>query len=144
MHVTKRPHTEELELNMTPMIDIVFQLLIFFLVVTELATYDRIEHLTLPLASEATPEEMMHNRLIISVDTFNRIFVMGRERSIEEVEAILRVEKRLLGAGEKRTTQPILIQADRYAQWQIVQDILEKAAPLGFYKFSFSAKREAT
>ena len=143
MHVTKRFHVEELELNMTPMIDIVFQLIIFFLVVSEFASYDRIDHLTLPIASQAMSEQILPTRLIISVDTFNRIFIAGNQRTMKDVERLLKAEKRMQGAGRGRTKQPVLIQADRHARWEVVQDIIEKANELKFWRLSFSAKREA-
>jgi len=142
MHVTKRFHVEELELNMPPMIDIVFQLIIFFLVVSEFASYDRIEHLTLPIANQAKAEDFLPERLVISVDTFNRIFIAGSQRTMKDVERLLKAEKRIQGAGRGRTKQPVLIQADRHARWEVVQDIIEKANELKFWRLSFSAKRE--
>ena len=143
MHVTKRFHTEELELNMTPMIDIVFQLIIFFLVVSEIASYDRIENLTLPTADQAKAEEKIPERLIISINTFNHIYISGRRRTMEDVERFLRVEKKLRGEGRARTKQPILIQGDRNAKWEVVQDIIETANKLKFWRISFSARKEA-
>ena len=142
MRVTKRFHIEELELNMTPMIDIVFLLIIFFLVVSEIASYDRIENLTLPVASEALSELQLRDRLIISVDTFNRIFIGGRERTMAEVGRLLRAEKDVRGEGKSKTKQPVLIQADHNAKWETVQKIIEKANELKFWRLSFSAKRE--
>ena len=138
MHVTKRFHPEELELNMTPMIDIVFQLIIFFLVVSEIASNDRIENLVLPAASQAKAEEALPGRLIISVDTSNQIYIAGQPVNMAQVESHLRAEKSL----RRRTDQPVLIQADRYAKWEVVQDIIEKASQLKFWKLSFGAKKE--
>ena len=144
MRVTKRFHVEELELNMTPMIDIVFLLIIFFLVVSEIASYDRIENLTLPVASEAVSEHKLPDRLIISIDTFNQIFVGGRKRTLAEVGRLLKAERDVRKVrGEDKTTQPVLIQADHNAKWETVQKVIEKANEFRFWRLSFSAKREA-
>ena len=143
MHVTKRFHAEELDMNITPMIDVVFQLLIFFLVVSEIASRDHIEDLTLPVASEAREEEAMPDRLVISVSRKageDRIWIAGRMRTINEVENYLRVEKQFRGSGTGETKQPVLIQADRHARWQTIQDIMEKAAKLQFWRLSFGVK----
>ena len=146
MRVTKRFHVEDLELNMTPMIDIVFLLIIFFLVVSEIASYDRIENLTLPVASEAMSEHKFPDRLIISVDTYNRIFIGGRERTMTEVGRLLKAEREIRrknGGGEGKTKQPVLIQADHNAKWEVVRSIIEKANEFKFWRLSFSAKRKA-
>ena len=141
MHVTKRFHSEELELNMTPMIDIVFQLIIFFLVVSEIASYDRVENLTLPTASEVKPEPPMPDRLVISVNRDNQIIIDRRVLNIDGVEGYLRVEKKR-GGTDDAVRRPVLIQGDKYCEWRIVQDIMERAAPLGFKRLSFSARKE--
>jgi biopolymer transport protein ExbD len=140
MHVTKRFHTEDMELNMTPMIDVVFQLLIFFLVVSEIASYDRVENLTLPNASEAIEEQVLPDRLIISIDNKNQIWIARGKRSMRDVERYLNIEKKLRGAGKRKSDQPVLIQADRNARWEVIQDIIETANKLKFWHLSFSVK----
>lgn len=142
MKVTRRFQVEELELNMTPMIDVTFQLLIFFMVCTELATYDRVEDLHLPVADQAKPETIRPDRLIISVDRKNQIWIRGRVCTLARVERELEVEKRARGFGTGRTKQPILIQADRNARWQVIQDIIEKANEQKFWQLSFGARNE--
>jgi len=144
MRVTKRFHTEELDLNMTPMIDIVFQLIIFFLVVSEIISSDRIENLTLPIADEAKPEPKLPERLVISVNSFNQIIIAGRVRTMDDVERLLKLKKRESDARPSgRTKQPVLIQADRHAKWAVVQDIIEAANRLKFWRLSFATKKEA-
>jgi biopolymer transport protein ExbD len=140
MHVTKRFQSEEMDMNMTPMIDVVFQLLIFFLVVSEIATYDRIEDLTLPHARAAITEKVLPDRLIISVDTHNQIWIAGRVQSLDEVKRYLSIEKSIHGTGPGKTGQPVLIQADKHADWRVVQDILERANELKFWRLSFAVK----
>jgi biopolymer transport protein ExbD len=120
------------------MIDVVFQLLIFFLVCTEIATYDRIEDLTLPDASAAIEERVMPTRLIISVNRKNQVMILGRVRTMDEVAGYLRIEKRQYSLEGEKTKQPVLIQADRQAHWQVVQDIIEKASELKFWRLSFA------
>ncbi len=142
MRVTKKFQVEEMEMNMTPMIDVVFQLLIFFLVVSEIAGADRVEDLVLPVASEARPEDVRPDRLVITVDSHNRIWIAGRPRSMQEVESYLKRERRAHGAGKQRAGQPVLVQADKHAKWQYVQDVVEKAGELEFWKLSFSARKE--
>ncbi len=145
MHVTKRFHAEDMDLNMTPMIDVVFQLLIFFLVVSEFAKYDRVEDLTLPRAVTAAPEDVRSpNRLIISVDRRARVIIGGRERNKREIEFILAAERDIHHKGDKKgkTSQPVLIQADENARWEVIQDVLEKLSKFGFWQVSLGVKKK--
>jgi biopolymer transport protein ExbD len=57
----------DLDINMTPMIDVVFNLIIFFMVITDMTQKD-LEYLTLPRAEHATPDEDADpERIIINV-----------------------------------------------------------------------------
>ncbi len=140
MRVTKRFHVEELELNMTPMIDIVFLLIIFFLVVSEIASFDHIKDLELPMASAAILEDELPGRLVISIDTNDRIFVGGQQRTVADIGRLLQAQKDVRGEGAGRTNQPVLIQADEHAKWSTVQKVIEKANDLKFWRLSFSAR----
>ena len=152
MQVTKRFHAEDLKMNITPMIDVVFQLLIFFIVVSEIASQDRIDDLTLPMASQAREEQILPDRLIISIarrsvpgkgdeGRVDTIYIAGRARTIQQVKDYLTVERKYRRVAEgKETRQPLLIQADRYVQWKTVQDVLESLANLKFWRVSFSVK----
>ena len=133
-----------MDLNMTPMIDCVFQLIIFFIVCSEIARVDRIDSITLPIADQAKPENRAQaSRLIISVDKGSKIYIAGQTRSMDQVVKYLKIERSERGvAHDAKTAQPILIQADEHATWQTVQDIIEKANENKFWRIAFSAKKE--
>lgn len=65
----------ELPLNMTPMIDCVFQLIIFFIVVIDMSQKE-LEDLKLPVAKAAKPDKQEERRPILNVDYEGRIYVM--------------------------------------------------------------------
>ncbi|MFO7900590.1 MAG: biopolymer transporter ExbD [Planctomycetota bacterium] len=165
MHVTKRFHAEELEMNITPMIDVVFLLLIFFLVVSEIVSYDRIEGLELPYAAQAKEESNVPDRIIVSIVPRKRVdpedgkmkmmdtvYIQGRIRRMydleepgaeakDEVLEYLRVERQYRGLGDEPSEQPILVQADKDVEWRVVQNVLERAARLQFYRISFGVRK---
>ncbi len=164
MHVTKRFHPEELEMNLTPMIDVVFLLLIFFLVVSEIISYDHIEGLELPYAAQAREETNIPDRIIISIIPRERVdpadgqvrmmdtvYIQGRVQQMydlresgaearDQVLRYFRVERQYRGLGDEPSEQPILVQADRNVEWRTVQDVMERAARMRFYKMSFSVR----
>lgn len=66
------------KLNLTPMIDVVFQLLIFFLVAAKFEEEERNMPLPLPQASEAMPRLAKPKEIFINVDQAGRILLGGK------------------------------------------------------------------
>jgi biopolymer transport protein ExbD len=97
-------------LNMTPLIDVVFQLLLFFLVATRFAAEDRELEMPLPRASEAQPLVMPPNALTINVTDQGQFFVHGKVMDGNEVERALRQ------ATADNQHQSVFIRADRRVQ----------------------------
>src|SRR5687767_2714354 len=56
MKLTRSEHNEEIILDMTPMIDVTFQLIIFFMLLMDMSTKD-LEELVLPKAHSASPDK---------------------------------------------------------------------------------------
>jgi biopolymer transport protein ExbD len=78
------------KLNLTPMIDIVFQLLIFFLVATRFEEEERELDLVLPQASEAMARIAKPKEMFINVDRDGKIILGARQLTATELLAQLR------------------------------------------------------
>src|SRR5687768_8534207 len=76
-------------LNLTPIIDVVFLLLIFFLVATRFEEEERSIDVVLPQASEAMPLVAQPKELFVNVDDRGRYFVSGQFVTEAELEAAL-------------------------------------------------------
>jgi biopolymer transport protein ExbD len=76
-------------MDMTPMIDVVFQLMIFFLVATRLDESERQLQVTLPQASEAKPITARPFEFFININREGQYFVDGQFRSLSELERLL-------------------------------------------------------
>lgn len=67
----KKPPAYDLDVNLTPMIDVVFNLIIFFMVITDMTQKD-LEYLVLPRASEAAEDPGDDpERLIVNIINFS-------------------------------------------------------------------------
>lgn len=95
-------------LNITPLIDVVFQLLLFFLVATRFEQEDRELEVLLPSASEARPLVASARTLFVNVDEQGRYFVDGKQMTLEEVEDFLMQAKANNPVG-----QSVTIRADK-------------------------------
>lgn len=118
------------EINMAPMIDMVFLLLIFFMVASHLTKLDR-RPVDLPVASKATVPEGTPGRQMITIES--------RERSGEEVtiymnllpiqvEAITPYVQKLLADNPNAE---VYLRADRYAKHKHVKEVMAACAEGG-------------
>ena len=76
-------------LSLTPLIDIVFLLLIFFLVVTRFEDLERELKVELPSASEAMPLTAKPKELFINIDKEGKYILQGKVHDLESLEAVL-------------------------------------------------------
>lgn len=118
-------------LSITPLIDVVFLLLIFFLVATRFAEEEREIEIELPTASQALPLTAEPRELFINIDRAGRYFIEGEFRHVEAVEQLLRQ-----AAANNPLTQTVIIRADRTADWQHVLTALDLCKKTGITNYS--------
>ncbi|REK15838.1 MAG: biopolymer transporter ExbD [Planctomycetota bacterium] len=106
-------------LNLTPMIDVVFQLLLFFLVATKFAEDERELKIVLPHASEARPLTTKPRVLFVNVDREGRYFVDGDELNLEGLE-----DKLEQISANNPGQQTVEIRADRECLWEYVVAVM--------------------
>ena len=145
------------EMDMTPMIDIVFNLLIFFMVITDLSQKD-LANLTLPIAHKAVQDEDNdpHDRLILNIDRFGRLLFREKARSLDEIATILSEAKRVYNlrqrakgksgyekvkGGAEASSLFVLLRADRDTPWQHVQWLMTVMAEEKMFKLQFATKK---
>ena len=102
-------------LSLTPLIDVVFLLLIFFLVATEFAEEERELRVLLPEASEAQPLTSKPRELFLNIDAQGRYFVSGRTLTPDELDAALK-----MAWVNNPGRASVIIRADRRCPWQYV------------------------
>ncbi len=133
-----RPHRrdEELEINLTPLIDVVFLLLIFFMVST---TFTRESEVTVELP-EASGEvlETKPRVVEISIDAQGHYFVNRRSVINTQLDTLKRAIKK--AAGDAKEPQ-LIISADRKTPHEFVIRAMDAARQLNFTHLTFAARR---
>ncbi len=112
-------------INLTPMIDCVFLLLIFFLVATRFEEIEREMSITLPQASEAMPLTAKPKELFVNVSQDGRFIVSGQELGRAELYTIIEQ-----AAANNPGTQTVIIRADKRCPFEhvvVVMDLCNKA-----------------
>ncbi|MDO4573856.1 MAG: biopolymer transporter ExbD [Planctomycetia bacterium] len=77
-------------LSITPLVDVVFLLLIFFLVATRFVEDERALDIQLPTASEAVPLLAEPKELVINIDASGKYFMAGKPYALPQVESVLK------------------------------------------------------
>lgn len=126
MQVPNSSHRRSVGANMTPMIDVVFLLIIFFLVSSHLARQENRLPLELPVASTFDPTDPEKAPLTISVDDQANWLVSGDVVDLETLRLIL-ADLRIT----KGSDAAIRIRTDGGVQYQYVEPVLREAALAG-------------
>ena len=120
--------SQNAEINMVPLIDVMLVLLVIFIITAPLLTHA--VKLDLPTASSNVNQVKPEN-IQIAIDGDGRLFWNG-----EVVERKLLQER--LAASSKRTPQPeIQFRADKKVQYQRVTEVLSDAAKVGMTRIGF-------
>ena len=131
MRFRNRPR-EEPEVIITPLIDIVFLLLIFFMVST---TFQRDSALSIALPEASTEATSVTERPIeVSVDVQGRYYVNGVQlvnRSSDTLRLALK------HAAEGRDAPQVIINADAKATVQAMITVMDAARQLGLVNLTF-------
>ena len=122
--------------DMTPLIDVVFLLLIFFMVST---TFDKQTQLKvdLPEASTQAEENQDQKTIAITIDAKGQFYLDDQELVTHDVDTLKRA---LQKAAADRTDIPVTVTSDRQAPFQAVMMVMDAAGQLGLSHLSFLAR----
>jgi biopolymer transport protein ExbD len=114
----KTEAVEEPAINLTPMIDVVFLLIIFFMVGARFTEMERQLDVQLPTAAGIEPLTARPDPITINVTESGEIDVRSRIYSIQDLEAFLRQ------ARENYPEQAVLVRGAAEGPYQNVMDVL--------------------
>ena len=127
---------DEPEVNLTPLIDVVFLLLIFFMVSTTFEHQSRIQ-IELPEAT-ASPVEVEEDSIEIIIDAQGRYFI-GEEQVVNtELKTLKSAIRKAVG---DRETVPVTIRADANTPHQAVITALDATSQLGLTHISLATSK---
>ena len=148
---------QPIEMDMTPMIDVVFQLIIFFILITDMSQSD-LEELKLPIAKNAMQDKpdpkVVRPVLNILPDgamiTKRRKLYDPEKDEMTEVERYLADQARLMPhpkdkvLGIELPDNPLLIRADKNTEFKYIQKIMEVCGKKGIqiWKLQLAASED--
>ncbi len=144
----------DVSLNMTPMIDVVFNLLIFFMVITDM-TQRELEELTLPFAEQAVEDadDSRFGRVTVNVrkaDDWSetgevRVMIGGREYGWQRLkEYLYTAAQRGMWDPASPSEVPVLIRCDREIRWREAQWVMQACADaaIRMYRVEFATSEK--
>lgn len=129
----RRQAQQEVTVNLTPLIDVVFLLLIFFMVST---TFTRETELQIDLPeAEGAKAEQETDRVEVEISADGVYSING-----QRLEGVARqaLSERIQGVAEGNTDLPFVITADADARHELVVRTMDVAGSLGFTGLSIS------
>ena len=126
------------EINLTPLIDVVFLLLIFFMVST---TFERHSELSIELPEASADADARDDAVIdVVIDAEGNVYVEGLALAGSGVESL---QHALENAAGTLDSPPVVISADAQTPHQSVVTVMDAARRAGLYKLTFAARRPA-
>jgi len=133
---TNQLAVERPTIQMAPLIDIVFLLLIFFMTAF---IYEELEteiEIAVPTANQSTEMSRAPGEIIINVTKKGKIIVNQRELSYEELE------KMLNRVAEIYKSQPVIIRGDKDSKHEYIIKVLDVCAGANIWNVSFATMKE--
>ncbi|MBT4290489.1 MAG: biopolymer transporter ExbD [Deltaproteobacteria bacterium] len=126
----KKRQTRKLNLDITPLVDVIFLLLIFFMISTTFFSYNEIK-VKLPEAAVET-KQMNTGPIEITITRENKIYI--DEKIVKPTDLLTRLQQRIATMTDKT----LIIRADGQVKHQVVVQVMDAAKSAGIDKLSIA------
>lgn len=152
--MSRTRHSEErVEPNLTPILDMVFQLITFFMLVISFKSASLDLRLKLPVVGSARPVETQgqEDLLILNIDKEGNLNVYGVQKEIEsyisaEAQASLLAARRTNPKIQRGDDLPttVVIRADKSIPFKLLNRVMKACQAEGFRKFALMAMNKSS
>ena len=143
MRIGKK-ETEKVEADMTPMIDMTFQLIAFFMVLINFTEADQDARVKLPQSVLAKPPEgQIENAIYIHMMGDGTAIYGGDDMNLDALAAVLKRERQIMALENVEVAEAtVIIRADANAPTGKVQELIQKCQDEGFERFALRVKED--
>ncbi len=134
----KQRRTEEPELNLVPLIDVLLMTLIFLVVTTSFSKETQL-HIRLPEASAKT--KLTKNTIRVLIDAQGKYYLGEKQLLNNSPE---KIRGALLHEAGKIKDPVIIIHADGKAPHEAIVRVMDAARRLGYTRLTFATQKPAT
>ena len=142
----RRKRTEILEGDLTPMIDMTFQLIAFFMLLINFSEVDRAEEITLPTSVLAVPPEIRPDfQIILNLEPGGEVIFEGERHQIELLSPVFR--RQVSSAAREGVTETediaVIIRSHKNTPTGLVQELITKCQESELQSFSLRVEDSA-
>jgi len=138
VHIRSEELTDEVALNLTSLIDVVFLLLIFFMVATTFLDPERAMELDLPRAESGQARDELPEELVLNVFRDGRVSLGGREVDDEALRSSLE------SAARRNPDTPVTIRGDAHVEHARIVSVMDACALSGLSNLSVGTLAQAS
>lgn len=120
------------DLELAPMVDVVFQLLIFFIVTWQFARFERDMDISVPAAEQAANKDRQAGEIIINVRKDGTVVLNGLVTSESDLLA------KLKAISETYPDQAVILRGSAEADFQSIIDVLDVIKEAGVWNVAFA------
>ena len=130
------------DIDMTPMIDMTFQLITFFMFVMNFSEAEQDDRVQLPMSQLAKPTEgTIETPITLQLTNNGSIIYAGEMVAFRDIGGYLEREKSvMIDAGKEPAAATVIVRADGRAKTGEVQEIIKICQEKGFEKFALRAQ----
>ena len=135
------------EMDMTPMIDVTFQLIAFFMFVLNFSEVYQDQRINLPASELARPPEVAYDDpLTIQLASDDKVYFGGDELTPSALKTALLREAQIIKANPKKKVSDVtvIIRADKAAKAGKVQEIIQLCQQAEFDTFALRGRQSDT
>lgn len=138
---------QESEPNLVPLLDLVLQLVMFFMMCANFVVKQTDQTIMLPVAESAKPaDETPGDVVFLNIDASGRLLVFGQPLAEGQIPAFLRAayDEAMRKAASRNIDQPdtlVIIRADRDADYAAVYHLMRLCREAGLRRLQLRATR---
>ena len=130
MNFNKRINTEETLMDLTPIVDVVFNLLIFFALSLNFSQITSSINIKLPKAKSS--EIVTEKQVVVSIEKGNKIYINDKKLFIDQIPNYL---------DDIRKDKVVVIKADEGIDHGFVVQVMDLIKRSGFNKLGIAVKK---
>ncbi len=136
MNIREDANTDEVVVNLTPLIDVVFLLLIFFMVTTTFLDPEREIDVELPTAESAGEPDQLPDEIIVTVLADGSILHQGETLTRDQLLNVLK------SAAQHDPETPVTIRGHRRAQHENIVAVMDACGLAGLSNLAVGTSQE--
>ncbi len=136
MNFRKQHSIEPTPMQLAPLVDVLFLLVIFFAVTSHYAKNEQVMDISVPAADEGQEKETRNvGEIIINIKSAGEIIVNGQQLTEEELL------NKLQNIASTYKDQPVILRGDEVAEYKYVINVLNTCQKAGIWNIAFATRK---